>query len=125
MTGILGRIRRKARVAAWATAYLLVLQLLLSSVIIASLAGDAIAQGVPLCTAAQSVDQDGSAPQKATIRCPLCLARVDLALLPTPPQSPVPTRYAVELRYRVIVRDLVDQGQPYRPQQPRAPPVRA
>ncbi|MFG1404118.1 DUF2946 family protein [Xanthobacter sediminis] len=116
---------------AWAAAYALVLQVMLMSALGAGLAGRALdgATGLaalastPLCVNGQPGGDD-DAPAKAAAHCPLCLSRVDAAVLPPPVATPELDRYAIELHYRVLVREGLRAAAPqHRPHQPRAPPA--
>lgn len=111
--------RSVQRTVAFAAAYALVLQVLLMSALGAAAVGQAsTAFATPLC-----VGSGTDAPEKATPHCPLCLGRVDVAILPPPVQMPHLDRVAIELRYRVEVRDSLRVALPRSPQQPRAPPA--
>lgn len=114
------------RMVAWTAAYALVLQIMLLSALSAGLVRGPAGLATPLCVGgeAHAVADDG-APDTATVHCPLCLARVDAAVLPPPVPTPVIDRVAIELRYRAIVRDSLRTVEQRRPHQPRAPPALA
>lgn len=126
---MIGRRRRFSTVelaVAWTAAYALVLQIMLMTAIGASLVGGANASafGTPLCVnSLPPSGTDGGDPQKAAAHCPLCLSRLDVAVLPPPVPTPEIDRVAIELHYRVIVRDGLRTVQYRRPHQPRAPPA--
>ncbi len=110
-------------VVAWTAAYALVFQIMLMSALGASLVGGT-ALATPLCVGSQVTAGDtGGEPQKAAAHCPLCLSRVDAAVLPPPVPTPEIDRVAIEVHYRVIVRDGLRTAQQRRPHQPRAPPA--
>lgn len=110
---------------AWTAAYALVLQIVMLSALGASLAGGVSSLSTPLCVSGEGHGGEGGAPEKAVAHCPLCLARVDAAVLPPPVPTPEVDRVAIELHYRVIVRDGLRTVEQRRPHQPRAPPALA
>ncbi|MFG1426828.1 hypothetical protein [Roseixanthobacter glucoisosaccharinicivorans] len=91
-----------ARIVAWTLVYALVFQVVLTSAFLASrVAGTApgpfqICQNDPSATAPHAPADDRT---KAFVHCPLCLSRVDLAILPTPPATPAIVRLAVPFRF--------------------------
>lgn len=113
---------RKA--AAWSAAYALVLQVVLTSTLLASLPRDG-SLPVICFNSGIAADGQGGAPGSTDfgIHCPACLARVDLASPPLPLAVPADTRVAVELRHRTVLRTAfrtLDFPLPFRS---RAPPA--
>lgn len=77
------------RMVAWTAAYALVLQVMLVSALGAGMARGPTGLSTPLCVSGEThSEQDGGSPQKAAVHCPLCLARVDAAVLPPPVPTP-------------------------------------
>lgn len=116
------------RLIAWTLAYVLVLQLVLVSLFTASAFAASLDPGAAnpfalLCLNGRpAAPTDEGAPAGGKGHCPLCLARVDAAVLPPPAPTPMLDRVAIEFRYRVVVRDSLRSTPHRRPQQPRAPP---
>lgn len=104
----LGRHWGGARIVAWTIVYALVFQAVLTSAFLTSaflasrVSGTApglfqICQNDPSAAAPHGPTDDRT---KAFVHCPLCLARVDLAILPTPPATPAIARLAVVYRFQ-------------------------
>ncbi|MDQ0503632.1 DUF2946 family protein [Xanthobacter agilis] len=123
MRGRHSRLKALQHTVAWAAAYALVLQVMLMTALGASLVGGASSLSMPLCVNGATSGNDDDGPQKAAAHCPLCLSRVDAVVLPPPVETPHMDRIAIELRYRVILRDGLRVAEHRRPSQPRAPPA--
>lgn len=121
------RFGKLQRMVAWTAAYALVLQVVLVSALSAASPRGPSDLSAPICVngASASHGRDGGAADAAATHCPLCLSRVDAAALPPPVPTPEIDRVAIELRYRVIVRDGLRTLAYRHPNQPRAPPARA
>lgn len=124
--GRTGRITRCLTPAlALLLAYALVFQVVLASGIMAARAAGAI-EVVELCLGAGGADDaphGSEGPQDGIVHCPLCLSRVDAALLPPPPPSPLIERLAVQVRFErdgARLFHLPSERPAYRP---RDPPV--
>ena len=112
--------------AAWAAAYALVFQVVLTSAAIAALPRDGNA-GI-LCLNSARLDPSGSqtgtgdeAPLPG-IHCPACLARVDLASAPPPVPTVFVVRTAVAVPFRPVLPKVYRPAARRLPLQPRAPP---
>lgn len=114
-----------ARLAAWAAAYALVLQVVLTSALVASLPRDANAN--ILCLNSAIADGGGSSDKGAPlgVHCPACLARVDLASLPAPAPLPVVARSFVPVAFAPLLPGSFRTALVRSPLQPRAPPAKA
>ncbi|MFG1363433.1 DUF2946 domain-containing protein [Xanthobacter versatilis] len=112
-------------IAAFAAAYALVFQIVLTSALMASVSLDGAGAMTAFCHSDASSDpqsDDGGTP-KSIVHCPLCLFRTDVAALPPPVMTPVIDRIAIELHYQAVLRSSL-QGEPVAlPFQPRAPPA--
>ncbi|MFS8038177.1 DUF2946 family protein [Xanthobacter sp. AM11] len=114
-------------VAAWAVAYVLVLQAFLTSFAIAAMPMDG---GRALCLSTASAAAPADAPgadepagTPAQVHCQACLARADVSDLTPPVPVPAIDRIAIELRFDRIVRVALRRLDPPRSFQPRAPPA--
>lgn len=128
MSGRRGYMRRIGWIAAFAAVYALVFQIVLSSALLASIpptGGDPTSE---LCLSSVSLDahtDEGGKTTKSHIHCPLCFSRTDAAVLPPPVTTPIIDRLAIELHFRVVLRDSLQAPEFGRPFQPRAPPAQA
>ncbi|MFG1412173.1 DUF2946 family protein [Xanthobacter sp. VTT E-85241] len=129
----LGRQWRGARIVAWAIVYALVFQVVLTSAfqtsaLFASRASSTAPGLFQICQNDPSTaEPHGPADDRTTafVHCPLCLSRVDLAILPTPPATPVIARLAVLFRFQPgAVSDLTSSGVRLA-HRPRGPPIAA
>lgn len=112
-------------IAAFAAAYALVFQIVLTSALLASVSTVGADAATPLCLTGASADahaDDGGKTSSSIVHCPLCLSRTDVAVLTPPVMVALTDRVAIELHFRAILRSSL-QGQSFGlPFQPRAPP---
>lgn len=116
-----GRRKRVARwVAAWAVAYVLVLQAFLAGIVSAAVLADASAT---LCLNAGEPGASGGGHPglAANVHCQACLARVDQPASP-PPCPSLTERIALELRCDFVARTALRSLEGRPPFQPRGPP---
>ncbi|MDI4655280.1 DUF2946 family protein [Xanthobacter autotrophicus] len=114
-------------IAAFAAAYALVFQIVLTSALMASVSPVGADAMTPLClpSAPSGVhSDDGGDPSKSMVHCPLCLSRTDVAVLP-PVMTAVIDRVAIELHFRAVLRSSLQGLHFALPFQPRAPPALA
>ncbi|ACK49439.1 conserved hypothetical protein [Methylocella silvestris BL2] len=110
--------RNVAMAAACAAAYALVLQIMLTSALAASLPVDrSVGGSLPLCG---KFSGDKGAPAKG--HCPLCCCRADAPPPPLPPATPVIDRFAIELHFETALRVGAACSAQRSPGQPRGPP---
>lgn len=117
-----GRLADIGRIAAFAAAYALVLQLVLMSALAASVPAAQLSGLTRFCIGG---DTSPSSDQNDHIRshCPLCVLRVDAALPPPPAPAPIIDRIAVEFHFRAVLRSSLRLFEPRSACQPRAPPT--
>lgn len=128
MFGRRGHMRGIGWIAAFAAAYALVFQVVLSSALMASVppgGGDPLAQLCLSSASSHAQTDEGGKTSKSQAHCPLCLSRTDVAALPPPVATPVIDRIAIELHFRAVLRSSLQALNFGRPFQPRAPPARA
>lgn len=117
-----------ARIVAWTIVYALVFQVVLTSAFFASRASGPAPGLFQICQNDPSAaEPHGPTDDRTTafVHCPLCLSRVDLAILPTPPASPAIARLANLFRFqpgRVSDPTLSGVRVAHRP---RGPPIAA
>ncbi|WP_395664504.1 hypothetical protein [Methylocella sp.] len=111
-----------ATVAAFAAAYALVLQIVLTGALAASLPQDA-GGGLRLCAADAPADSGEHAPSRP--HCLSCLCRLDAAALPPPPAAPVIDRFAIELHFEIALWTALHAGASASPVRARGPPAAA
>jgi hypothetical protein len=100
------RIKRIGRFAAWAAAYALVFNVMLTSALLASISPSKLNAFHELCLNGSSVapDADGNSdPAKPIVRCPLCLSNA-VAMADQPSQTPA-------LAIRIALRLLFEPAQ--------------
>jgi hypothetical protein len=118
-------IQRKRRVglgAAWLAAYALVLNVILSSALLATLSPSAFANGHPLCTSSSDVGiaGDDSSPAKPSgVHCPMCIGN---HVAGVPPVLPTLLDRAPTQAQRVVgflpQRHALAPGRDHRPRGP-------
>lgn len=114
-------------IAAFAAAYALVFQIVLTSALMASVSLAGADAMTAFCHSDASSDaqaDDGGTP-KSIAHCPLCLSRTDVAALPPPVMTAMIDRVAIELHFQAILRSSLQGQSVALPFQPRAPPARA
>jgi hypothetical protein len=123
-----GHIARKRRIgtaAAFAAAYALVLNVILSSALLASLSPTAFAAAHELCInggdAAAAQNDAGKTGKAPTIRCPICVGNHASGALP-PAVPPLVTRVAVAVSDRPVFDAICVACDPAHDHQPRGPP---
>ena len=122
-----GLPRQRPVILALLLAYALVFQVVFASGIMAAQAAGAIAAS-DLClgaTGEADVRHGADGPSAGIVHCPLCLSRVDAALLPAPPPSPLIERLGHVVRF-----ELAGAGRLLLPAErpafrPRGPPASA
>ncbi|VFU10312.1 conserved hypothetical protein [Methylocella tundrae] len=124
MTGRLGRLGNIGRIAACVAAYALVLQVVLTSALAASIPAAQFSGLGRLCLSSNSSPSDGESGHLKS-HCPLCVLRVAAAALPPPPPTPIIDRIAVEFHFRAVLRSSLRVFEPRSACQPRAPPAQA
>ncbi|MFG1397040.1 DUF2946 domain-containing protein [Roseixanthobacter pseudopolyaromaticivorans] len=93
-----------ARAVAWTVVYALVLQIVLTSAFLASRSLGPSSDAFQICLNDPSAPKpkgDSDERSKAFVHCPLCLSRVDLAILPSAPATPVIARLAVVFQFHL------------------------
>ena len=129
MIGRLGLVWKRAPALAWVLAYALVLQIVLTSSLLASQTLDPARDLHQLCLNApsQSAPQDQGTTDRiaAFVHCPACLSRVDVAILPTPPAIRVLERRAVAVRFHLFEPSSAALSGDRVAHRPRGPPVPA
>ncbi|MEP9369983.1 DUF2946 family protein [Xanthobacter sp. VNH20] len=118
------------RAVAWTVVYALVLQIVLTSAFIASRTLDAAQDPYQLCLNVPSdyAPQGGDTDDRGTaafVHCPLCLSRVDVAILPTPPAIPAIERLAVAFRFHLPESSTPVVSDERVAHRPRGPPIPA
>jgi hypothetical protein len=111
--------------ASWLAAYALVLNVILSSALLASLSPTAFAAAHELCVnggdAAAAQDDAGKAGKSATIRCPICVGNHASGALP-PDVALLVSRVAVAAPDQPLVVAAIVACDPTHDHQPRGPP---
>lgn len=112
-------------IAACAGAYALVLQIVLTSALAASLPIDQSVAGLwRLCSSAKSGDADDG-KHLPTAHSPHCCCRADAVALPVPPATPLIDRFAIERHFNTALRAAFLSSAPRASFQPRGPPSAA
>jgi hypothetical protein len=123
--GLLSRKRRIGTAAAFAAAYALVLNVILSSALLASLSPTAFAAAHELCinggdaTAAQN--DAGKTGNSSTVRCPICVGNHASGALP-PAVPPLVSRVAVAVSPQPAFDGAILALATPHDHQPRGPP---
>jgi len=110
----------------WLISFSLVFQILLTSAVVAQQAGAVRADPVPICIndpAGARADSNGGTGGNAGVHCPQCLSRVDVAILPPPPATPMLVRITIASQAHVPPTPTVPQALTRRDHRPRAPPL--
>jgi hypothetical protein len=123
--GPFSRKRRIGTAAAFAAAYALVLNVILSSVLLASLSPTAFAAAHEICInggdAAAAQDDAGKTGKSATVRCPLCVGNHASGALP-PAVPALVSRVAVAVSPQPVFDAAFVACDPAHDHQPRGPP---
>lgn len=117
-------IRRIGRWAACVAAYVLVLNVMLTSALVASISPVQFNALHQLCLNGISAGQpaDKSDPGKPIVKCPLCLSSA-AALADVPPQSPaLAIRVALHVPFEIAEHDVLVVRPASSDHQPRGPP---
>jgi hypothetical protein len=118
------RIKRVSHFAAWAAAYALVFNVMLTSALLAAVSPLKFNALHELCLNAASApsDADGSDPGKPIVRCPLCLSSA-VAIADQPPQTPaLIIRIALQVLFEPAQLDNGITRFAVLDHQPRGPP---
>lgn len=112
--------------AAGAAAYALVLNVILSSFLLAALSPAAAAAGYEICANSADLhavrDDAGKTDKRTVVRCPICVGHhAGIALLPPSPISADRIALATPLRFEFTQRDL--EFSRTHDHQPRGPPA--
>lgn len=117
-------IRRMGRWAACVAAYALVLNVMLTSALVASISPvqfNALHQ-ICLNGVSAGLPADKSDPGKPIVKCPLCLSSA-AAMADVPPQSPaLAIRIALHVPFEITAPDVVVVRRTTSNHQPRGPP---
>jgi hypothetical protein len=123
--GLFSRKGRIGTAAAFAAAYALVLNVILSSALLASLSPTAFAAAHELCInsgdAAAAQDDAGKTGKSPTIRCPICVGNHASGALP-PAVPALATRLAVAVSDPPVFDAACVACDPAHDHQPRGPP---
>lgn len=117
-------IRRVGRWAACVAAYVLVLNVMLTSALVASISPVQFNALHQLCLNGVSSGQttDKGDPAKPIVKCPLCLSSA-ATLADIPPQSPaLAVRIALHVPFEIAEHDIVVVRETSIDHQPRGPP---
>ncbi|WP_395665337.1 hypothetical protein [Methylocella sp.] len=113
-------------VATCAAIYALVLQIVLTSALAASLPVGLADGGLwRICVGAPAVDGAADSAPLPKYHCPLCFCRIDAASFAPPPASLLIDRFAIELRFEIALESGRRAGGPPESCQPRGPPIAA
>lgn len=119
------RIKRIGRFAAWAAAYALVFNVMLTSALLATVSPLKFNALHELCLNGSSAapnSDGGSGDAKPVIRCPLCLSSA-VAMADQPPQTPaLAIRIALRILFETPSHDHVVVRHAENDHQPRGPP---
>lgn len=119
--------RRAQWLIGWTAAYALLLQLVLIGALMPVNAHALPGAEIPICGEFSTADAAGTVPddQRVTVHCPLCLARADAVILPSPPSVAQVARRTQAPHYRSVSKPWRFARPARRPSQPRAPPLQA
>lgn len=111
----------------WTAAYALLLQLVLIGALMPVNAHALPGAEIPICGEFSTADAAGTLPddQRVTVHCPLCLARADAVILPSPPSVAQVARRTQAPDYQSVSKPRRFARRARRPSQPRAPPFQA
>jgi hypothetical protein len=111
--------------ASWLAAYALVLNVILSSALLASLSPTALVAAHELCVnggdAAAAQGDAGKTGKQAAVHCPLCVSNHASGALP-PVVAPLLSRVAVAISHQPAFDAAIVAFDPARDHQPRGPP---
>ncbi|NVN87086.1 MAG: hypothetical protein HXX15_13475 [Rhodopseudomonas sp.] len=123
--GLFSRKRRIGTAAAFAAAYALVLNVILSSALLASLSPPAFAAAHEFCLnggdATAALDDAGKPAKSATVRCPICVGNHVAGALP-PAQPVLLGRVAIAVAPQPTFETPRVAPDPTHDHQPRGPP---
>ncbi len=123
----LGQGWKGTRTIAWTLAYALLLQLVLTSAFATSRSLEASPDLYQFCANDPSSPHDSGTDDgtKAFSHCPLCLSRVDVGILPTPPAIPLVERAAAEVSFPAPHSLALVPAEGRVAHRPRGPPTAA
>ncbi|HEX7882254.1 MAG TPA: hypothetical protein VF499_05910 [Afipia sp.] len=116
-------IRKIGRFAAWAAAYALVFNVMLTSALLVTISPSKLNAFHELCLNGSSAAPDSNGePGKPIVRCPLCLSNA-VAMADQPPQSPaLAIRIALRVLFEPAAHDHLVDRFAESDHQPRGPP---